>query len=113
MTKKRDSRAPGAIVAYHRRPRHRGEILCHNHVVHPSSMPHGVNGFRWFTCRAGGEWERCPCGWRPDLGPHYASPDHVAWTREMLKKLGGQDAFDRYCADRAFPIFRAALQTSE
>jgi len=47
--------APGDIVAYHRRPRHRGEILVHNHIVHHSAMSYGANGFRWFSCRAGGD----------------------------------------------------------
>jgi hypothetical protein len=23
------------------------------------------------------EWEVCPCGWRPELGKHYAPADHV------------------------------------
>jgi hypothetical protein len=99
--KRRKTTEPGDIVAYHRRPRHKGEILCHNHVIHTSWMVHGVNGFRWFTCRAGGDWMLCPCGWRPDLGRHYALPEHVKWARRMRKHLGSQEAFDRYVAKRA------------
>ena len=94
----------GDIVAYNRRPR-AGEILCHNHIVHTSRMRSGVNGFRWFVVdgRPGHGWRECPCGWRPDLGAHYADPDHVAWTRRMRKKYKTQEAFDRWVAERVFP----------
>ena len=101
---------PGAIVAYHRRPRHKGEILCHNLVMHTTWMGYGANGFRWFCCRAGGDWKVCPCGWRRDLGVHYAEPGHVRWTREMLKRLGSHEALDRYVAKRAFPFLQAAAE---
>jgi hypothetical protein len=96
---------PGDIIAYHRRPRHKDEILCHNHVIHTSWMHHGVNGFRWFVVdgRPGHGWRECPCGWRPDLGAHYADPDHVAWTRRMRKRLKSQKAFDNYVVKRAMP----------
>src|SRR5262245_10215869 len=104
MTSRRPRRkphAPGDIVAYRRRPRSKDEILCHNHVIHTSWMVHGINGFRWFTCRKGGHWVECPCGWRPDLGVHYAHPGHVRETRKLLRKLGSQAAFDRYIVKRA------------
>lgn len=97
---RKNSQRPGVIVAYHRRPRHKGEILCHNHIVHTNDMPHGLNGFRWFICRAGGHWVKCPCGWRPDLGVHYANAGHVEWTRKMLKELGSQEAFNRWVIER-------------
>jgi hypothetical protein len=65
---------PGHIVAHNRR-RRKGEILCHNHVLHTAAIADGVHGFRWFTvCAPAGwdpatdEWEICPCGWRPELG---------------------------------------------
>jgi len=70
-------------------------------------MPHGANGFRWFVCRAGSDhWKECPCGWRPDLGVHYAIPEHVAWTRKMRKRYKTQEAFDSYVAERAFPTIK-------
>jgi hypothetical protein len=65
---------PGHIVAHNRR-RRKGEILCHNHVLHTAATANGVHGFHWFTvCAQAGwdpareEWEVCPCGWRPELG---------------------------------------------
>jgi hypothetical protein len=39
---------PGHIVAHNRR-RRKGEILCHNHVLHTAATANGVYGFRWFT----------------------------------------------------------------
>jgi hypothetical protein len=50
---------PGHIVGHSRR-RRKGEILCHNYVL------------------ASDEWEVCPCGWRPELGKHYAKASHVS-----------------------------------
>ena len=63
-TKRRKTHAPGDIVAYRGRPRHKGEILCHNHVIHPSWMQDGLNGFRWFSLRRGrmGEFARTSGG---------------------------------------------------
>ena len=85
---------PGHIVAHSRR-RRKGEILCHNHVLHTAATANGVHGFHWFTvCAPAGwdpareEWEVCPCGWRPELGKHYAKADHVQWWREQIKKHG-------------------------
>ena len=91
---------PGEITAYRRRPR-KGEWLAHNHIIHSTEESHGSRGFRWFSVKAGGGWKPCPCGWRPDLGPHYADPDHVKWTRRVLKKVGGNyEKFDRYIGRR-------------
>jgi hypothetical protein len=39
---------PGHIVAHNRR-RRKGEILCHNHVLHTAATANGVHGFHWFT----------------------------------------------------------------
>ena len=36
---------PGHIVAHNRR-RRKGEILCHNHVLHTAATANGVHGFR-------------------------------------------------------------------
>jgi hypothetical protein len=88
MTKKAKVRKPGDIVAYRRKPRD-GEILCHNHVGHTRNTEQGVRGFRWFSAVAGGDWEQCPCGWRPDLGTHYALPFHVEAWRFMIADEGG------------------------
>jgi hypothetical protein len=85
----------GDIVAYRRRPR-RGEILCHNQVMHNRWMCHGHNGFRWFAARPGPDWKVCSCGWRPELGVHHAWGDHVKWWHQLQKKLGDQEAIDRY-----------------
>jgi hypothetical protein len=73
---------PGDILRYRSRPRHKGEILCHNHVAHLEDTQNGINGFRYFVCKRGGEWQRCPCGWRPELGVHYALPDHRKRIKE-------------------------------
>src|SRR5947208_17179583 len=66
----------GHIVAHNRR-RRKGEIVCHNHVLHTAATVNGVHGFRWFTvCALAGwdpateEWQVCPRGWRPELGKH-------------------------------------------
>jgi hypothetical protein len=88
----------GEIVGSRRRPRE-GEILCHNHVVHDRWMRHGQNGFRWFVVQKPARgWRVCPCGWRPDLGVHYALSEHVSWWREIRKKLGSQEAVDCHVA---------------
>jgi hypothetical protein len=59
----------------------------------------GVHGFHWFTvCAPTGwdpareEWEVCPCGWRPELGKHYAKAGHVQWWREQIKERGSLGA---------------------
>jgi hypothetical protein len=98
MTKKR-TRNPGYIVAYRRRPR-AGEVLAHNHVLHTRWMPHGEKRFRWFSIIPGPGWKKCPCGWRPDLGEHYAWSEHVAFWREMKKKYRTQGALDRHIQRR-------------
>jgi hypothetical protein len=61
-----------------------------------------VHGFRWFTvCAPAGwdpateEWEVCPCGWRPELGKHYAKAGHVQWWREQIKERGSLEAVYR------------------
>lgn len=85
-TRKKKQPAPGDMLRYRSRPRHRGEILCHNHVAHLEGTSHGVNGFRYFVCKRGGHWKLCPCGWRPELGKHYAIPEHVAYHRKRIKQ---------------------------
>ena len=92
---------PGHIVG-HSRPRRKGEILCHNHVLHTAATANGVYGFHWFTvCAPTGwdpareEWGVCPCGWRPELGKHYAKADHVQWWREQMKQRGSLQAIYR------------------
>ena len=84
------------------RRRRKGEILCHNHVLHTATTANGVHGFHWFTvCAPAGwdpasdEWEVCPCGWRHELGKHYAKADHVQWWREQIKERGSLEAVYR------------------
>ena len=100
------SKTPEPKLRYHSRPR-RGEILAHNHVTHTRTMKHGINGFRWFSMPLEPGWEVCPCGWRPDLGVHYARAGHVEWWRDIHQRLGSQDAVDRYIEERAFGKVRA------
>jgi hypothetical protein len=92
---------PGHIVGHSQR-RRKGEILCHNHVLHTATTANGVHGFHWFTvCAPAGwdpasdEWEVCPCGWRHELGKHYAKADHVQWWREQIKERGSLEAVYR------------------
>jgi hypothetical protein len=92
MTKKRkpEPTKPADILRYYvQRPRIReGEILCHNRVKHLAGTSAGWNGFRYFVCKGGRGhgWKRCPCGWRPDFGPHYAAPAHVEYQRKRIAK---------------------------
>jgi hypothetical protein len=63
-----------------RRPaRAAGMVLAHNHVQHNEWTPVGVNGFRAFFCHREDlpSFVACPCGWRPELGKHYAWKKHV------------------------------------
>jgi hypothetical protein len=97
---------PGHIVGHSRR-RRRGEILCHNHVIHnhvihTAATANGVHGFHWFTVCAPAKWdpasdgwEVCPCGWRRELGEHYAKADHVQWWSEQIKERGSLEAVYR------------------
>jgi hypothetical protein len=89
---------PGQIVARRRK----GEILCHNHVLHTATTADGVHGFRWFAvCAPAGwnpaseEWEVCLCGWRTELRKHYAKASHVHWWREQIKERGSLEAVYR------------------
>jgi hypothetical protein len=91
----------GHIVRHSGR-RRKGEILCHNHVLHTAATANGVHGFHWFTVSApagwdpaSDEWEICPCGWRPELGKHYAKAGHVQWWREQTKERGNLEAVYR------------------
>ena len=94
---------PGDIVAGRRRPR-KGEILCHNHITHTADTRHGERGFRWFSALPKAtDWKVCPCGWRPDLGTHYAIPEHVKWWRQQIKKLGSKEAVYRSIHRRLHP----------
>ena len=64
-------------------------LLAHNHITHTPDSPLGANGFRRFWIPPqwiGQGWNACPCGWRSDLGTHYANSDHVGWWKEEIKK---------------------------
>jgi hypothetical protein len=78
------------------RPPREGEVVCHNHVLHKARTPSGVNGFRWWSEAAPPpHFEPCPCGWRAELGTHYASHGHVASWREKIAKHGSLRAVYR------------------
>jgi hypothetical protein len=88
MTKRKK---PGERLRPRSLPRHRGEILCHNNVLHVADTRHGERGFRFFVARRGRMWVQCPCGWQPAKGIHYASPEEVKHWRARIKKHGGLD----------------------
>jgi hypothetical protein len=96
MSSEREIRQVAVLLErYNRRPRE-GEVVCHNHIVHTRRMGER-NGFRyWCTPKPPAGWKLCPCGWRPELGVHYANPGHAGWWREIRKKLGSQEAVDRH-----------------
>jgi hypothetical protein len=86
MTRRPKKPKPGDFLGGRSRPRNRAEILCHNNVLHHERMAHGQNGFRYFVAARGGGWRVCPCGWRPELGKHYAAADHVEWQRKRIAR---------------------------
>jgi hypothetical protein len=64
----------GFFYPEHGRKPPEGWLLAHNRVDHGARTRHGTRGFRYFwldPARAAG-WEVCHCGWRPELGVHYA-----------------------------------------
>ena len=73
---------------------------AHNHVLHFEDTGHGERGFRRFWIPPewiGKDWTECPCGWRPDLGKHYAlksfvrhhdTPRKRARERELAAHMG-------------------------
>jgi len=80
---------------YGRSPR-KGEVVCHNHVMHKARTLNGINGFRWWSIATPPpHFDVCPCGWRPELGVHYAAADHVKWWREKIAKHGSLRAVYR------------------
>jgi hypothetical protein len=63
-------------------PRPGRMILAHNHIRHNARTQNGVNGFRaWFTGHPSKDFVVCPCGWRPELGEHYAWKEHVEYHK--------------------------------
>jgi hypothetical protein len=56
-----------------KRPRPAGYLLAH-----------GSLGFYGFYIPPGKGWTRCRCGWRTDLGPHYAHPDVACRDASLL-----------------------------
>jgi len=71
MTRKQPSAAPGISYATKK-----GWLLAHNSIRPTVDQRHGVRGFRRFWISPEKQeqdgWKLCECGWRPDLGPHYA-----------------------------------------
>jgi hypothetical protein len=90
MTKKAD------LDLYDGGPKPKSYRLAHNQVVHTPKFPHGMNGFRRFWIPpqwiSSGQWSKCPCGWRPTSGTHYAHREHVRWWQQQIKKRGSVEA---------------------
>jgi hypothetical protein len=65
-----------------------GMVLAHNHVKHNESTPIGLNGFRAFFFKRADlpDFVVCPCGWRKDLGKHYAHKGHVKYYNTPRKR---------------------------
>lgn len=62
-----------------------GWVLAHNHVSRAYNTTHGSRGFRRFWVPPSKKWKLCKCGWRPDLGPHYALyPNQKAYADESI-----------------------------
>jgi hypothetical protein len=83
-------------------------LPAHNRVIHTPEFRHGDNGFRRFWIPPqwiGHTWTECPCGWRPDLGTHYAGRGHVGWWKSEIKKRGSLDAVYRYIIKRLGPDY--------
>jgi hypothetical protein len=72
-------RIPLRINAKKRSDSTAGLLLCHNDVPHETDTPNGPAGFRaWFTeAREVPHFVECPCGWRLDLGMHFAPCAYV------------------------------------
>jgi hypothetical protein len=63
-------------------------------VLHTAATANGVHGFHWFTvCAPAGwdpasdGWEVCSCGWRRELGKHYAKSAIVIGFAEAGQPL--------------------------
>ncbi len=53
----------------------------HNHVIHGTHWPSGINGFRaWTDDKTPPGFVLCPCGYAGLQ--HYARKDHVEYYRE-------------------------------
>lgn len=62
-----------------------GLVLYHNHIRHRPNAHSGTNGFRvWVATREKGV-ALCPCGWRSDLGKHYARRSYAAFARRAKR----------------------------
>jgi hypothetical protein len=59
----------------------KGKIAIHNHAAHHVGQKSGENGFRVWFDNPHDDYVECPCGWRPDLGPHF----HIRARRESRK----------------------------
>jgi hypothetical protein len=65
-----------------------GMVLGHNHIQHNEHTPIGYNGFRafFFYREDRPHFVECPCGWRPELGEHYAHKEHVEFYNTPEKR---------------------------
>ena len=60
-----------------RKPRPEGWLLAHSAKYLRSGLEH-------FYIDPDTNWKRCRCGWRDDLGPHYAHPDVACRNASLL-----------------------------
>jgi hypothetical protein len=77
--------------------------LAHNFITHTPEFLNGDNGFRRFWIPPqwiGKGWSKCPCGWWPELGVHYAVTPHVKWWQSEIKKRGSLKAVHRHIRRR-------------
>jgi hypothetical protein len=80
---KKAPRRPRAVERIrYRGKRPAGWLLAHNHVSHDVDTRHGEGGFRQFWVAPSERWRLCQCGWRPDLGPHYAITPQIESAEE-------------------------------
>ena|SRR5215831_7660588 len=77
---------------------------AHNFITHTPEFHHGDNGFRrfWIPPQWIGKkgWNKCPCGWGPELGVHYAADFHVEWWQSEIKQRGSLKAVHRHIRRR-------------
>ena len=69
----------GADLPSGYKPRPKGWLLAHG-----VALQYDKNGLYHFYIPPDDGWVRCRCGWRTDLGPHYAHPDVACKNASLL-----------------------------
>jgi hypothetical protein len=85
----RSMTTPAKRLVYPPHPRPEGWHLAHNNVRHTARTRDGTHGFRYFYRADVSGWTLCHCGWRPELGVHYAIHEGVALHRAGADLLQG------------------------